>query len=88
MSKVVYLEDRKNGLHTYCSEMGERKPQTIMTARMSYYGDHYFVTTKEQLKGRGITKIKEEYMITYKVTQRAFEKLQKQYPISLELKLD
>lgn len=57
MIKVVYLEDRKVGVHVYCSEMGEREPQTPIKARLGHYGTHYYLTTQLELKGRGIKKL-------------------------------
>ena len=50
MGKIIYLEDRKNGLHCYTPEMGERKPEVKMEASLSYYGKHYFVDTPLELK--------------------------------------
>lgn len=98
MGKIIYLEDRKNGLHCYTTEMGERKPEVKMEASLSYYGKHYFVDTPLELKGRGITEIEAHWVDgcqkqienwrTYRVTKAAFEKLKAQYPISMECLLD
>ena len=57
MGKIIYMEDRINGLHCYTPEMGQRKPEVKMEASLSYYGKHYFVDTPLELKGRGITEI-------------------------------
>ena len=56
MAKIIYLEDRINGLHCYTPEMGQRKPDVKLEARLSHYGNHYIVDTPLELKGRGITK--------------------------------
>ena len=86
MGKIIYMEDRINGLHCYTPEMGQRKPEVKMEASLSYYGKHYFVDTPLELKGRGITEI--ENWRSYRVTKAAFEKLKAQYPISMECCLD
>ena len=98
MGKIIYMEDRINGLHCSTPEMGQRKPEVKMEASLSYYGKHYFVDTPLELKGRGITEIeahwidgcqkKIENWRSYRVTKAAFEKLKAQYPISMECCLD
>lgn len=85
MKKVIYLADKENGVHGYCNEMGERTPDIEMQARMSYRGEHYFITTAKELKGRGITKVDDN---KYKVTFKAFENLKKLYPIAIKEYLD
>lgn len=97
-AKIIYLQDRMNGLHCYTPELNERKPETKMRARPSHYGKHYLVDTPMELKGRGITeraahwvdgcKEQIEGWHSYSVTTKAFEKLKTQYPISMELCLD
>ena len=57
MGKIIYMEDRINGLHCYTPEMGQRKPEVKMEASLAYYGKHYFVDTPLELKGRGITEV-------------------------------
>ena len=47
MGKIIYMEDRINGLHCYTPEMGQRKPEVKMEASLSYYGKHYFVRSEE-----------------------------------------
>lgn len=101
MSNVVFLSDRKNGLHCYTPEMGQRKPVVKMEASLSHYGEHYYIDTTETLKGRGIEFIKtytdhdfampNYYKVgwnEYRVTNNAFEKLKTQYPIAMECCLD
>ena len=101
MNKIVYLSDRKNGLHCYTPEMGDRKPFVKMEASHGHYGKHYYVDTTAELKGRGIEFIKTYkdgdfttrnfYKVgwnEYRVTNNAFDKLEKQYSISMECLLD
>lgn len=99
MGKVIYLNDRKPGVHLYTPEMGQRTPETNMEARLSWYGKHYYVDTPLELKGRGITKEDDPCWVkgsrqqiegwkTYRVTKKAFEKLKEQYPIAMERSLD
>jgi hypothetical protein len=98
MAKIIYLEDRINGLHCYTPEMVQRKPDVKLEARLSHYGNHYIVDTPLELKGRGITKQEVcwvagckqqiENWLSYRVTEKAFEKLKAQYPISMECVLD
>ncbi|MGO4945856.1 hypothetical protein ACTQ50_05555 [Blautia sp. Sow4_E7] len=90
-----------SGTYSYYPEMGEQKPDCQMEAILSYYGKHYFVDTPIQLKGRGITLVKQytekdfcnagDHRVgwfEYQVTTRAFEKLKEQYSISMERCLD
>lgn len=58
MGKIIYMEDRINGLHCYTPEMGQCKPEVKMEASLSYYGKHYFVDTPLELKGRALQKLK------------------------------
>ncbi len=53
MAKIIYLEDRINGLHCYTPEMGQRKPDVKLEARLSHYGNYYIVDTPLELNGRG-----------------------------------
>lgn len=89
------------GLYIYCPEMGESRPECQMIAKMGHYGTHYYIDTPLTLKGRGITFMEtmESKNLTesgqflagwnrYKVTERAFKKLQEQYSISMENLLD
>ncbi len=98
MAKIIYIEDRRNGLHCYTPEMGQRKPDVKMEARLSHYGNHYIVDTPLKLKGRGIAQQEVHWVdgcqkqienwLSYRVTEAAFAKLQTQYPISMECLLD
>lgn len=89
------------GVYSYTPEMGQQKPECQMEAQLSYYGKHYFVDTPLKLKGRGITLVKQYEekdfcapgnhrvgWYGYRVTKNAFEKLKKQYSISMERLLD
>lgn len=102
MSKVLDFPAVRiaKGIHSFTPEMGQRKVNAQMDASLSHYGNHYFVDTQLELKGRGITLLKiysEENFIrpshkvgwkSYKVTTAAFEKLKSQYSISMECNLD
>lgn len=98
MAKVIYLDDHRPGVHLYCPEMGQRKPEVQMEASLGYYGTHYYVNTPLALKGRGIveqsphwvpgTRKALEGWRSYRVTKRAFAKLKEQYPIAMENLLD
>lgn len=71
------------GLYMYTPEMGQEKPECQIDASLSHYGDHWFLTTKLSLKGRGIRLDKVENDTNYYiVTERAFEKLKNEYSIS------
>lgn len=88
------------GVYCYTPEMGGQKPDCQMEASRGYYGKHWFIDTPLELKGRGIEFIKKYQekdfcskdhragWNEYRVTNRAFEKLQEQYTISQELFLD
>ena len=71
------------GLYMYTPEMGQRKPECPIDASRSYHGDHWFLTTKLSLKGRGVRLDKTENGTNYYiVTERVFEKLKTEYSIS------
>lgn len=89
------------GLYIYCPEMGESRPECQIMARMGHYGSHYYLDTPLSLKGRGITFLEKheaknltasgQFMAgwnRYKATERAFQKLQEQYSISMENHFD
>ena len=89
------------GVYSYTPEMGQQKPECQMEASLAYYGKHYFVDTPIELKGRGITLLRqyeEKDFCTpgnhkvgwyeYCVTKKAFEKLKAEYSISMERLLD
>lgn len=98
MAEVIYLDDHRPGVHLYCPEMGQRKPDVQMEATLGHYGGHYYVDTPLELNGRGITELSPswypgsqkalEHWRSYRVTRRAFEKLKAQYPIAMENLLD
>lgn len=86
------------GTYCYTPEMGQQKPDCQMEASHSHYGGHYFVDTPLELKGRGITPVETHWIDgckkqvenwkSYRVTNKAFEKLKEQYTISIECCLD
>lgn len=87
------------GVYCYTPEMGQKRPECQMEASIGHYGRHYFIDTPLQLKGRGITFLKQykpgdlrtsrkDGWNVYQVTSLAYEKLQKQYTISVERCLD
>ena len=90
-----------NGTYNYTPELGEQKPHCQMEASLSHYGNHYYIDTPLELKGRGISFI-QKYTAKnfhdpnhrkigwneYKVTRLAYQKLEEQYTISKELLLD
>ncbi|ALS10012.1 hypothetical protein ABE82_26765 (plasmid) [Paenibacillus peoriae] len=77
------------GVHTHWPELNERKVAAQIDARLSYDGKHYFLRTKLELKGRGISLVDhDKVMLRYKVTIRAFEKIKLEYSISMERLLD
>ena len=91
----------KPGTYIYTPEMGQEKPECQMEASRSYYGNHMYVDTPLEIKGRGITFIKKyeskhltasgQYKVgwnEYRVTNLAFKKLEEKYTISMECLLD
>ncbi len=104
MKVINFPADRiAKGVHAFTPEMGERKVECQLTARLSFYGSHYFVDSPELLpKGRGIVLLSQYTperftngksnpkvgWYEYKVTSNAFEKLKLQYSISIERHLD
>lgn len=103
MSKILEFPSDKiaKGLHCYTPEMGQRKPNCQMMARLGHYGKHYYIDTPLTLKGRGITHLGQlkssdltsfgQYKVgwhQYKVTTNAFDKLKEQYSVSMDIPLD
>jgi len=103
MSKVLEFPANRiaKGEHAYTPEMGQRKPNCQMRSQMCHYGNHYYIDTPLELKGRGIKHLKTlisdhltasgQYMVgwhSYKVTTAAYDKLKTQYSISSERNLD
>ena len=81
----------KPGTYVYTPEMGHKKPEGCqIQAGLCYYGKHYWIRTRLELKGRGITENEpsENGLKNYTVTLKAFEKLKTQYAISFESCLD
>ena len=89
------------GLKMYHPEMGEAKPEAQIEVRNSWDGKHYILCTPLTLKiGRGIkhTRVLQASNLAinspkvgwneYYVTERAFEILEKQYTMSMELLLN
>lgn len=98
---VMVQEVTGPGLYIWCPEMGEGQPECQIRARIGHYGTHYYLDTPLDLKGRGITFIEKheaknltasgQFMAgwnRYKATERAFQKLQEQYSISMESNFD
>lgn len=79
------------GTYLYTPEMGQKQPEECeMRAGLCYYGGHYWIKTRLELKGRGIIKNEdcnngEHY---YTVTKLTYSKLEKQYKIAYESNLD
>lgn len=103
MQKVIDFPANRiaKGLHCYTPEMGQRKPNCQIRAQLGHYGEHYYIDTPMELKGRGIRHLKQytsndltgpaQYMVgwhQYKVTVNAFEKLQQAHSVSMECLLD
>jgi len=98
MASIIYLEDHRPGVTVYYPELGDRRPEVKMEASLGYYGTHYYVDTPLDLKGRGIVKLDASWVPgcqkdvegwkSYRVTKKAFAKLQAQYPIAMEAVLD
>ncbi|AJE54250.1 hypothetical protein [Paenibacillus polymyxa] len=87
MAKIIdFPVDRiPKGVHTHWPELNERKVAAQIEAQLCHYGKHYFLRTKLELKGRGISFVdNDKEMLKYKVTVRAFEKIKQEYSISME----
>jgi len=71
----------------YHPEMGDAKPENVVgKVSRAYGGNHYFVETSLELKGRGIKFV--ESLGAYKVTNRAMDILKEKHDFSQELLLD
>jgi hypothetical protein len=101
MAQILFMEDRKPGVHAYTPEMGQRKPACKMEATLGHYGRHYYIDTTETLTGRGIEHLQTyrerdltaagRYKIgwnRYKVTVKAFEAIKAHHPVSMASHLD
>lgn len=73
----------------YYPEMGDEKPAAVIEASLGHYGKHYYLTTTLELKGRGIKQISTSRpgMNRYKVTIKAYEKLEAENDISYQMLL-
>jgi hypothetical protein len=83
----------------YHPEMGEARPEAPIEASLSHYGRHYFLRTRLNLKGRGVTHmgvLTESRLVPgsrlvgwneYKVTTAAFERICSEHDVSSELLL-
>lgn len=80
---------RRVGRQKYKELSSPQKTDDIQ-ARISHYGTHYYIDTTLDLKGRGITLLETERdgNKKYRVTLKAFEKLESQYNISTKNLLD
>lgn len=92
MTKVIEFPAERiaKGVHSYWPELKERKISAQIEAKLCHYGNHYYLRTKLELKGQGISLVDyhQDGTNKYKVTIRAFEKLKKQYSIGIERMLD
>jgi hypothetical protein len=87
--KVAQPEPASPGAHIYHPDMHESRPNCQISASLSHYGDHWYLDTDLELKGRGIRFIERTRRGNqYIVTERAFEQLKKQYSIAIECLLD
>ncbi len=88
-------------LLTYHPEMGEQKPEAQIEASLSHSGKHYFLYTPLTLTGRGVEHLGvyqakdlsayAQYKVgwnKYKVTLKAFDRIQAEHAVSYEILLD
>lgn len=89
MKNIVIEFPKKQGVTVYCPEMGQKKPLADIEAKISYAGK-WRIKSKLELKGRGIKfhDHDDNGLKIYYATERAFEKLENQYSISMESLLD
>ncbi len=82
---------------TYHPEMGDKRPDVLIEARLGHYGKHYFVDTPLVLSGRGVKYLgvfrgipgsRKEGWQQYKLTEAAFDRLKEEYDIAYEMLLD
>ena len=78
------------GTYLYTPEMGQSKPDCEIEASLSYYGKHYHLRTRLDLKGRGITltETRPDGIKWYTVTARAYKKIEAAHSVSYESALD
>ena len=91
-----------NGVRAYYPELGDRRPDCEIEADLAYYGKHYFLETKLDLKGKGVTFVKKFGADDFKdgennrkcgwnqymVTLKAFEKIKQEHAVSKTIYLD
>lgn len=85
------IKAEEPGTYLYTPEMGQEKPEECeMVAGLCYYGNHYWIRTPLELKGRGIRKGEQtrDGLNNYTVTKLAYSKLKQQYKIAYESNLD
>jgi len=89
-------------MQCYTPEMGEKRPvDAVIDANLGHYGKHYFLTTRLELKGRGIIFLGTDTVNDlvpsaahkagqhrYKVTLAAFDKICQQHKVASERHLD
>lgn len=89
-AKAPAVEADNPGEYLYYYETQKAPKQCDFSAQLSYYGDHYYLSPLHdglpQLKGRGI-KYESDYG-KYIVTEKAYEKLCKQFRMSREMCFD
>lgn len=78
------------GEYMYTPEMGQAKPKCEIEASLSYYGKHYHLRTRLDLKGRGIelNETRPDGVKWYTVTIKAYEKIKATHTVSYECALD
>lgn len=85
------------GCYHYTPEMGEAKPAAEIEARLSHYGQHYFLRTPLTLRESAGCKLIDTYnpisrpaetWHRYRVTIREFEKIKNRHSVSFESLLD
>lgn len=87
-------------LATYYPEMGQAKPEADIEAQLSHYGKHWYLSSKVELRGRGVNFIRTLTATDfvdpnnrrigwheYKVTEAAFERICKEHSVSSEILL-
>ena len=92
--------EQQAGLIGYHPEMGEAKPEALIDASLCHYGEHYYLTSRVALSGRGVQfrKTLQSTDLTpaaqhkagwheYRVTVKAFEQICKQYRVAHEMLL-
>ena len=92
--------DQQAGLIAYHPEMGESRPDAQIDAHLGHYGAHWYLTSRVELKGRGIRfrKTLKASDLTpqaqhkvgcheYVATERAFEAICRKHRVASEMLL-